>query len=157
VDDHAPGLTIRKLFLESFGYKVETAQSGVAALEMAGQRHFDVVVLDYRMPEMTGLELARMLRQRFPSLPLVVLSGYTSDIPAELKGLISGFVTKGSHPEVLLEVLAGVLGASPRNHPKRGEKTTAELLARAVEHVAESKRQIQRAHDMAERGRRKRR
>ena len=151
VDDHAPGLNIRKIFLESFGYQVETASSGAIALELAAAREFDAVVLDYRMPGMSGLELARALRRRFPSLPLIVLSGYVSDIPQELPGLVSAFVTKGSHPEVLLRKLAELVGGPAPVKRPRAALDTSELLARSEEHVKESKRQVRRAHEAAAR------
>ncbi len=153
VDDHAPGLKIRKMFLESFGYSVQTAASGPEAVELAAKTGFDVAVLDYRMPGMNGLELARALRQHFPALPLIVLSGITSELPGELSELASGSVVKGSHPGVLLEEIARVLGDRPRPQRKQAESGTAELLDRARRHVEESKRQVQRAQEATSRGR----
>lgn len=154
VDDHAPGLKIRKLFLESFGYSVRTARSGPEALELATTDGFDAVILDYRMPGMNGLELARALRRHSPSLPLIVLSGYTSELPQELQELASGFVAKGSHPESLLAQLEKVLGARPRPRGQPLEISTPELLEQARRHVEESKRQVQRAQEATSRGRR---
>jgi two-component system, sensor histidine kinase and response regulator len=153
VDDHASGLKIRKMFLESFGYSVQTARSGPEALEQVRNTDFDVVVLDYRMPEMNGLELARSLRQQCPSLPLIVLSGYASGLPRELHEIASGFVAKGSHPEALLEELARVMGARPRPKREREEVSTAELLDRSRHYVEESKRQVQKAHEVTSRAR----
>lgn len=146
VDDHAPGLTIRKLFLESFGYAVETAESGPVALQKASQRDFDAVVLDYRMPGMNGLELGRTLRQRFPALPLIFLSGYAPDLSEEMHRLASSFVPKGSNPDVLLDKLAEVLGRAPRK-TRAQALDPAEVLAKAQEHIEESKRQVQRARE----------
>jgi CheY-like chemotaxis protein len=144
VDDHAPGLKIRKIFLESFGYSVETAESGAAALKLLEKRPFDVVVLDYRMPQMTGLELAREIKQRFPALRLVVLSGCSVELPGELHTVVDGYVAKGSHPEILLQRLAEVLGAPPRRK-RRSPSQNADLLAQTQHHLEESKRQVQRA------------
>ncbi len=150
VDDHASGLKIRKIFLESFGYKVEVADSGPAALELASKAHFDAVILDYRMPGMNGLEVARALRQRCPGLPLIVLSGYGAELPEELHGLVRGYVAKGSHPEALLQILAEVLGGVPERRRIRNADPD-ELLAHSQEQVAENKRQIQRAQEAASR------
>ncbi len=153
VDDHSPGLKIRKTFLESFGYAVQTANSGPEALELAATNDFDAVVLDYRMPGMNGLEVARALRLHSPSLPLIVLSGYASDLPAELHELASGFVSKGSHPEVLLQQLEKVLGGRPVRKRQRTEISTAELVDHVRQHVEESKRQVQRVQEATSRGR----
>ncbi len=145
VDDHVPGLKIRKIFLESFGYTVEVAESGPAALELAAKGRFDAAILDYRMPGMNGLELARALRQRCPALPLIVLSGYRAELPKELHGLVSGYVAKGSHPEALLRSLEKVLGGAPERRGRLGNADSDELLAQSQAQVTENKRQIRRA------------
>ncbi len=152
VDDHAPGLKIRKIFLESFGYTVEVAESGPAALELASKRHLDAAILDYRMPGMNGLELARALRQRFPVLPLIMLSGCGTELPRELHGLVSGYVAKGSHPEALLRTLAEVLGGVPERRGRLHNADVSELLTRSEQHLAASKRQAQRAQEGILRG-----
>lgn len=154
VDDHEAGLKIRKIFLESFGYSVTTAPSGPAALELAAQHPFDAVVLDYRMPGMNGLELAKSLREHFPALPLIVLSGYASELPTELHELASGFVPKGSHPQVLLTRLEEVLGGAPRKRAPR--RDMQEVLSRAQQHLEESKRQMERAKQVTSPKRQKR-
>ncbi|HYX69382.1 MAG TPA: response regulator [Terriglobales bacterium] len=142
MDDHVAGLSVRKVFLESFGYSVQTAGSAQDALEMAAKSHFDVVVLDYRMPGMNGLELARVLRRRFPSLPMVLLTGYVLELPEELKGLVSGHVAKGSHPRELLEQLADVLGGSPPRRLKELATTAAAAIARSTRPVEDRKRLV---------------
>ena len=133
VDDHASGLAIRKAVLESFGYSVHTATSGVEALEIAARTTLDAIVLDYRMPEMNGLELARALRLRLPAVPLIVLSGYAGRLPNEFTSMAAALVTKGSHPSALREALEKVLGAAPdrRKHLQTVEKT----VQRARENV----------------------
>jgi CheY-like chemotaxis protein len=50
------------------GYDVDTAPDGVAALERLGQRAYDVVLSDLRMPELDGLGLFREIEQRYPDL-----------------------------------------------------------------------------------------
>jgi len=77
VDDNAGGLAARKSVLEELGHKVLTATSGADALEQFAAHPFDLVVTDYRMPRMDGLELISRLRGQSPSLPIVLLSGFT--------------------------------------------------------------------------------
>jgi CheY-like chemotaxis protein len=50
------------------GYQVDTAPHGVAALERLGQRAYDVILSDLRMPELDGLGLFREVEQRYPDL-----------------------------------------------------------------------------------------
>jgi len=77
VDDNANGLAARKSVLEELGHVVLTATSGVDALEQFAAEPFDLVVTDYKMPRMDGLELISRLRGQVPTLPIVLLSGFS--------------------------------------------------------------------------------
>jgi len=77
VDDNANGLAARKSVLEELGYSIVTCTSGADALEQFVARDpFDLVVTDYKMPRMDGLELIGRLRKHTPGLPIVLISGY---------------------------------------------------------------------------------
>lgn len=146
VDDHVPGLNIRKVFLESFGYSVQTARSGPEALDLLAKAHFDVAVMDYRMPGMDGLDLARTLKEQFPSLPLIALSGYSSELPAEFHRLMGGCVDKGSHPAALLRLLAEVLGSPAPRHQAESD-ATVEQTSQPQTSLPKAKRRVRRASD----------
>jgi len=76
VDDNANGLAARKSVLEELGYRIVTCTSGADALEQFAAAKFDLVVTDYKMPRMDGLELIGRLRKSTPDLPIVLVSGY---------------------------------------------------------------------------------
>ena len=76
VDDNAQGLRARKQVLEELGYAIATASGGEDAIEHFTHQKFDLVVTDYKMPRMDGLELIVRLRKRTPDLPIVLISGY---------------------------------------------------------------------------------
>ena len=80
VDDNASGLAARKTVLEELGLKVFVSTSGVDALDQFTSGHFDLVVTDYRMPRMDGLELISRLRAMAPTLPIVLLSGFAETL-----------------------------------------------------------------------------
>ncbi len=63
------------------------ADSGQAALEIARTQHIDLVVSDYVMPGMTGLQLAEELHKSEPSLPILLVSGYLGVESNEMRGL----------------------------------------------------------------------
>lgn len=64
--------------LEKRGFDVATAESGEHALKVADKRAPDYAVVDLRMEGMSGLELVRLLKERFPNCVIVVLTGYGS-------------------------------------------------------------------------------
>jgi CheY-like chemotaxis protein len=81
VDDNANGLAARKSVLEELGYSIVTCTSGADALEQFTLRDpFDLVVTDYKMPRMDGLELIGRLRMHTPGLPIVLISGYVDTL-----------------------------------------------------------------------------
>ena len=80
VDDNTHGLMARKTVLEELGHRITTASSGADALEAFGAHKFDLVVTDYKMPRMDGLELITRLRKQAPALPIVLISGFVDSM-----------------------------------------------------------------------------
>ena len=75
VDDSKDGLLVRRALLEEQGFDVHIAVNGEEGLKLFKGRPFDVVVTDYRMPVMSGVELIRWIRALKPLTPVVLLSG----------------------------------------------------------------------------------
>jgi len=76
VDDNANGLSARKCVLEELGHRLTEASSGADALELFAPQKFDLVITDYRMPRMNGIELIDHLREQAPDLPIILISGF---------------------------------------------------------------------------------
>lgn len=60
-------------------HHVMTAQSGLTALEIASQQRLDLVLLDYVLPDVSGLEILRVLRRCFPALHVILMTGVGSE------------------------------------------------------------------------------
>src|SRR5215472_6536731 len=84
IDDEPTGLTLRRMLLEGEGYSVLLASSGLEGLTTLQSSPVEAVVLDYRMPDMSGDEVALQIRKQWLSIPIVVLSGYPQDVPEEM-------------------------------------------------------------------------
>jgi len=108
VDDEKIGLRVRKIMLESCGFKVLTASDGAEGLKVFEENEVDVVVLDYFMPELNGGEVASEMRRRRPGVPIVFLSAYFS-LPPEALEVADAFLTKGDPPDVLIEKIQNLL------------------------------------------------
>jgi DNA-binding response OmpR family regulator len=76
-----------EITLQRVGYYVISAEDGLAAMKLALSEKFDVVVADAMMPNMTGYDLCRMLRQNkdFDTVPLIILSGLEQEISANVE------------------------------------------------------------------------
>jgi CheY-like chemotaxis protein len=76
VDDHEVLARLSCEILEMQGYKAVSAYSAKEALEKFDQHDFDILVTDFRMEGMNGVELAHRIRQKSPSTPVIIVTGY---------------------------------------------------------------------------------
>jgi CheY-like chemotaxis protein len=76
VDDEPAMLTLLSRLLSAMSYQVITASSGPAALAAVASDAIDLVVTDYRMPEMSGRDLILALRAQRPGLKALVVTGF---------------------------------------------------------------------------------
>jgi CheY-like chemotaxis protein len=76
VDDNAHGLSARRCVLEELGHRISTASSAAEALEQFAAHKFDLIVTDYKMPRMDGIELIARVRKQSPDVPVILLSGF---------------------------------------------------------------------------------
>lgn len=107
IDDEPTVLAVRKMLLESVGYKVLVAQSGAEGLKILQSERVQTVILDYKMPEMNGDEVARLIRATHPAMPIIMLSAFIDLTQEQLKD-VDAYVTKGESPDVLLRTIERV-------------------------------------------------
>ena len=110
VVDDVPDVTeMIALLLKHAGYNVTTAGSAAAALQLAGEGAFDVIISDIGMPEMNGYELATSLRALtdYQGIPIIAVTGY-SEYDDRSRALQAGFdahLTKPIDPTQLLDLM----------------------------------------------------
>jgi CheY-like chemotaxis protein len=109
IDDDEDVLECEKSFLESFGYTVLTAPSGSKGLELASIYSFDVVIVDYCMPEMNGQEVAFQMKRLNPQAPIIMLSAAV-DVPEQALKLVDAFIPKDRLASQLLPAIAQLHG-----------------------------------------------
>jgi CheY-like chemotaxis protein len=131
VDDNALGLKARKTVLEELGYKIATAANGDDALEHFARQKFDLVVTDYKMPRMDGLELIGRLRKKVPELPIILISGYVDALGLSEQNTNADAVIQKSANEVphLVRAVARLLRPKPTRKPATGEGGAAKRKA----------------------------
>ena len=108
VDDDASLLKLLAIRIESKGYQVSTCESGIAALQLLKSHVFDAVVTDLRMDEMDGMALHRQLQNRYPALPVIMMTAHGSipDAVEATKQGIFAFITKPVDKDELFDSLA---------------------------------------------------
>src|SRR6267154_1905077 len=106
VDDVPDVTEMIALFLKHAGYEVATAGSATAALQLAKEKAFDLIISDIGMPEMNGYELAESLRGRseYQGTPMIAVTGYTEydDRGRAQRAGFSAHLTKPIDPADLL-------------------------------------------------------
>ncbi|MCU1335286.1 MAG: response regulator receiver protein [Bryobacterales bacterium] len=133
VDDNANGSSARKTVLEEIGHKISVASSGADALEQFSQHKYDLVVTDYKMPKMDGLELIVRLRKQQPDIPIVLVSGFVDTLGLNEAGTGADAVIQKSANEVthLVRAVNRLLRRKPAKKPAAADGRTLKAKRQA--------------------------
>jgi CheY-like chemotaxis protein len=105
------------ILLEESGYAVAAAATGAEALRLAAERNPDLVLLDLGLPDMNGLDVARLIRAdpATASIPLVALTGRDdeTDRGALLAAGCAAYLVKPVDTQRLIEALPGYIATAP--------------------------------------------
>lgn len=138
VDDDPLVLESLESFLKDAGYAVANASSAREAIDQARETSFDVAVLDMKMPEMDGFQVAALLRQLQPDLRVIIFTGYAS-LETEARAAQLDFyeyLPKSNWYDLLLPTIELVLEKPEHRLPKQ---RPADLEKAAKEYIEEGK------------------
>ncbi|MBV8700546.1 MAG: response regulator [Bradyrhizobium sp.] len=79
VDDDAGVLGSLRFLLETDGFEVKTFRSGMALLNAAAPDGIDCLVIDYKMPDINGIDLVGRLREHHVAAPVILITGYPDE------------------------------------------------------------------------------
>ncbi|MBZ5632995.1 MAG: response regulator [Acidobacteriia bacterium] len=133
VDDNVSGSTARKTVLEELGHKINVASSGADALEQFSQHKYDLVVTDYKMPRMDGLELIIRLRKQQPDIRIVMVSGFVDTLGLNEASTGADAVIQKSANEVthLVRAVNRLLRRKPAKKPAAADPRPAKAKRQA--------------------------
>ena len=123
VDDDPSVRTALKRLLASAGLDCETFDDGLAFLRRAEQDLTGCVLLDVRMPRLSGLDLQQMLRAAGVDLPIIFVTGY-ADVPLTVRAMKAGameVLTKPVEADVLLDAVRHALDGERARRMQREE------------------------------------
>ncbi len=118
VEDDEPLAHLLKLRLEGEGFAVQTETSGRAALTYAAGHPMDLVILDLKLPDLSGYDVAKQLRRTYQPwvLPVLMLTGMDKPVD-QLRGFAHGadaYITKPFEPDELVKTITLLLGETAR-------------------------------------------
>jgi CheY-like chemotaxis protein len=134
VDDNSDGLLVRKAILEEQGCVITTATNGEEALEAFTKGKFDLMITDFRMPKMNGIELIRRVRPAEPAVAIILISGFVEALGLDEKTTgADAVVNKGAHeiPNLLRSVTRLLARQSAKKPPASQKAAKAIVKARA--------------------------
>jgi two-component system chemotaxis response regulator CheY len=112
VDDSSTMRRIIKNSLIRLGHdNIEEAEDGVQAWEKISKNSFDIIITDWNMPNMNGLELVQLIRSNDKVTPIVMVTteGGKREVITALKAGVNNYIVKPFTPQVLKEKLSAVL------------------------------------------------
>jgi DNA-binding NtrC family response regulator len=113
VEDNDAGRNMLSVLLVQARYNVHLVSDGQEALIEMKRRHFDVVITDYRMPRLDGMEFLSLCRIEWPDTPVVMVSGDHPDMSeAAVRQGAYAWLHKPYEPAILVEIVQDAAYAS---------------------------------------------
>lgn len=112
VDDEPDMCWVLEHLLAKEGFDLRVAQTGDAALKLVESTCFSIALLDVKLTDMDGLDLARRIKSMDARIHIVMISGYYYNDDVNIRraideGFVSGFISKPFHHEEVIETLRG--------------------------------------------------
>jgi CheY-like chemotaxis protein len=124
IDDRPQMLELRKATLESQGYSVKRASNGSDAIKTLEETAVAAVLLEYKQEGMDAEVVACHIKQRFPALPIILLSAY-SDMPERILWLVDEYVMKSELIERLVPLIERTHRLGPHSDKRFQRKEAA--------------------------------
>ncbi len=114
VDDEPGMCWVLENLLAEKGFALRTAQSGEAALRLVESTRFTIALLDVKLTDIDGLDLAKRIKAIDRSIQIVMISGYYYKDDVNIRrameeGSVSGFISKPFRNEEVIRMLCGFL------------------------------------------------
>jgi CheY-like chemotaxis protein len=124
VDDNHDGVLIRRALLEEQGYSVECASDGEGGFDLFQRNTYDLVVTDFRMPRMNGIDMIRRIRALRPDTRIVLLSGAVEPLglTEANTGADAVIAKSASEPSHLIRAVKRLLAGRLRRKPVTSQR-----------------------------------
>ena len=120
VDDEPEVLKALGLNLEHFGHWVKGFTRGAEAVKAFKDGNYDLVITDLGMPEMSGWDVARAIKEIQPDMPVLLITGWAIDLDEEQKNIVDGIIAKPFSRDSISSAIAQVFPTRKGAPGKRG-------------------------------------
>lgn len=127
IEDDLTFSQILEGFLTRNGYEAYAVNEVKKSFQMMEQHHFDLLLVDYRLPDGTGLEILSHVREKGIVQPTIIMTSF-SDVKTAVKSIqlgASDYITKPVNPDELLMIIKNALGKNEKSSVKSIEHTDA--------------------------------
>src|SRR6188474_1506485 len=144
IDDEASLRQTLARILQRAGFDVTTAASGKEGLALVSEHPFDLLYLDIRMPDMSGLELLKIIHEKFPELPVILFTAQP-DLNSAVEALRRGatdYLLKPLKPQTVIDRTQAILVEQQKERRKRELQRQIDTLQaelNSLEHPGEEK------------------
>ena len=111
VDDNPKSRRLLTSVIKSCGFDVLSIGDPIEALSRVRRTFFDLALLDYQMPQLTGSELAQKIKGAKPDTPIVLISGFSALPPFELN-FVDAHLGRGATLDELLDTIRSLIHSS---------------------------------------------
>jgi DNA-binding NtrC family response regulator len=111
IDDELIIRTSCSRALSPEGFEVKTAQNGLDGLRMIEEEKFDIVLTDLKMPDVDGIEILRKIKERWPDIEVIIITGYQT-VDTAVKSIKLGafdYIEKPFTPDALISAVSNAL------------------------------------------------
>ncbi|MCF7802917.1 MAG: diguanylate cyclase [Candidatus Marinimicrobia bacterium] len=131
VDDDTDFLQFLEELAHNWTYPTRTVDSPQKALEIVEESDIHIVVADHKMPEMTGIELLNILKEQYPQIVRIMMTGY-ADLESAMDAINQGAVFRFFRKPFQIEQLKDILNAAAKEYDR---KRARELLLEQLENM----------------------
>ncbi|MCP3961779.1 MAG: response regulator [bacterium] len=152
VEDEPPLAELERIALEGADFRIEDVREGKPGLDLVEQGSVELVLLDYKLPDMTGLEFIAALGDRIKTLPVIVVTGYAdTKVAVEiLKAGAADYVIKDTELVFLQQLPKTVQSTLERFDLKRQNEAAQERIEKQARDLLAQSKALEEARDQAD-------
>ncbi len=153
IDDDTAFCSLLKTFLRKNQYDTEEYHTGKDGIRAVYEKPFDLVLIDFRLPDLDGLDLLKNIKKKYFHLPVIIMTNY-ANIKIAVKAMQLGafeYVTKPINPDEILLSIKGALDAAKEKKEEKVSTPAKKSSSRTLSFVqgeSDSAQQVQKHIDL---------